>query len=85
MDQLLGTHLWLWPALEPEKLSARARAILQNSDNRLFFSSASIWETAIKRGLGRRDFTTDPLALRDGLLTGGFIEMLITSRHAAGV
>ena len=85
MDHLLDTHLLLWLALEPEKLSARARIILESPANRIFFSLASIWEVAIKFGLGRKDFTLHPITLRDGLVEAGFLEMLVTSKHAAGI
>jgi PIN domain nuclease of toxin-antitoxin system len=53
-----------------------------NEDNDLLFSSASIWEIIIKKGLNRRDFQIDPAALYWGLLDNGYTELDITSRHA---
>jgi PIN domain nuclease of toxin-antitoxin system len=49
------------------------------------FSSASLWEVAIKRGLGRDDFRVDPRLLRRGLLDNGYSELPITSEHAVAV
>lgn len=49
------------------------------------FSSASLWEVAIKRGLGRPDFRVDPRLLRRGLLDNGYSELPITSEHAVAV
>jgi len=82
MKLLVDTHLLLWLALGSSKLSARARAVIDDAGNSLFFSAASIWEVAIKRGLDRDDFTTDPRLLRRGLLDNGYEELPIDSRHA---
>ena len=49
------------------------------------FSAASIWEVAIKNGLGRREFRVDPRRLRRGLLESGHVEMPVTDKHAASV
>ena len=40
------------------------RELVEDSDTELVFSAASIWEVAIKNGLGRRDFRVDPRLLR---------------------
>lgn len=82
MKLLLDTHLLLWAAGEPEKLSAKARALLDDPSNTLLFSAASLWEIAIKRGLDRPDFTVDPAQLRRGLIDNGYIELPISSAHA---
>lgn len=85
MKLLLDTHLLLWAAGQPEQLSAAARLLLNDLANELLFSSASIWEVAIKRSLGRADFRADPRLLRRGLLDNGYAELPITSEHAAAV
>jgi PIN domain nuclease of toxin-antitoxin system len=85
MKILLDTHLLLWAAIEPEKLSSRAMAYLGNEANHLIFSAASIWEVAVKRGLDRPDFRVEPALLRGGLLDAGYEEMGILSRHAVEV
>ena len=82
MKLLLDTHLLLWAAGAPERLSASASTLLQDTHNELLFSSASLWEVAIKRGLGRTDFRADPRVLRRGLLDNGYHELMISSEHA---
>jgi len=81
MKLLLDTHLLLWAAGEPDRLSAKARALLDNPDHELLFSAASLWEVAIKRGLGRADFQVDARLLRRGLLDNGYSELPIVSEH----
>ena len=81
MKLLLDTLLLLWAAGEPKRLSKQARTLIDNPDNELLFSAASLWEVAIKRGLGREDFKVDARLLRRGLLDNGYSELPIISDH----
>ncbi|PTB99304.1 PIN domain nuclease [Marinobacter sp. Z-F4-2] len=85
MNLLLDTHILLWAAAEPSKLSPQATTLIGNEDNRLFFSAASLWEVVIKNGLGRPDFRVDPHLLRRGLVDNGYSELPITSQHTLAV
>ncbi len=82
MKLLLDTHLLLWAAGDQGRLSRAARALIENPDNELIFSAASLWEIAIKRTLGRDDFRADPRLLLRGLLDNGYLELPVTSEHA---
>jgi PIN domain nuclease of toxin-antitoxin system len=81
MKLLLDTHLLLWAAGEPKRLSKQARTLIDDPNNELLFSTASLWEVAIKRGLGREDFKVDARLLRRGLLDSGYRELAIISDH----
>ena len=81
MKLLLDTHLLLWAAGEPKRRSKQARTLIDNPENELLFSAASLWEVAIKRGLGREDFKVDARLLRRGLLDNGYSELPIISDH----
>jgi PIN domain nuclease of toxin-antitoxin system len=85
MKLLLDTHLLLWAAGRPSRLSATARKLIDAPSNELLFSAASIWEVAIKRGLGRSDFQADPRLLRRGLLDNGYNELPILSDHVVAL
>ena len=85
MKFLLDTHLLLWAAAEPRRLSKQTRALIDNPDNDLLFSAASLWEVAIKRGLGRDDFKVDARLLRRGLLDNGYSELPIISDHVVAI
>jgi PIN domain nuclease of toxin-antitoxin system len=83
---LLDTHLLLWAASEPRRISKPARTLIDDPDNQLLFSAASLWEVAIKRRLAegvwrREDFKVDPRLLRRGLLDNGYTELPIRSDH----
>lgn len=81
MNLLLDTHLLLWAAARDRMMSPAADALVQDPDNVLHFSAVSIWEVAIKRGLERPDFQTDPNVLRAGLLANGYREVPVTGAH----
>lgn len=85
MKLLLDTHLLLWAAGEPDRLSVRARSLMEDQDNGLVFSAASLWEVTIKAGLGRADFQIDPHLLRRGLIENGYEELPVTGQHALAV
>ena len=85
MNLWLDTHLLLWAAAEPQRLSAKARALLLDSANQLVFSSASVWEIGIKSGLERMDFKVDPRRLWRMLLISGYRELPVSSEHAVAV
>jgi len=79
MRLLIDTHLLLWAA--NDSLPNKAASYFLNKDNELFFSSASIWEIVIKKGLNRPDFQINPDSLYCGLLDNGYTELSITSFH----
>jgi PIN domain nuclease of toxin-antitoxin system len=78
---LLDTHVLLWAAGQPEKLSESARSLLRTPENSLFFSAASIWEVVIKRSLRRTDFKVDPSRLRKLLVAHGYAELTVAAEH----
>ncbi len=57
--------------------------MIEAGDSEPLFSAASIWEVAIKVGLGRADFQVDAGLLRRGLLDNGYGELPIAGSHAA--
>jgi len=85
MKLLLDTHIILWAAGMPDKLSDSARNLLIEKDSKLFFSAASLWEIVIKRGIGLDDFKVDPHRLRKMLLQNGYSELPVTAEHVLRV
>ena len=85
MKLLLDTHLLLWAAATPERLSHAAMTLMADPQNTLHVSVASLWEVVIKSGLGREDFHADAARLRRGLIDNGYIELPIVAGHAIAV
>lgn len=85
MTALLDTHLLLWAARLPERLPPEVAEFLNDPVSEPVYSAASLWEVAIKSGLGRADFLVDPRLLRRGLLENGYSELPVTGAHAVAV
>ena len=85
MQLLVDTHLLLWSVAASKKLSVKARELLIDPENEVLYSAASVWEIALKSSLGRKDFQVDLPGLLRAFGAAGFVELPITSAHAARV
>ena len=47
MRLLLDTHIALWAISDSKRLSEDIRVLLENKENSVCFSMASVWEVAI--------------------------------------
>ena len=72
MKLLLDTHTFLWALSEPNRLSKKQIAAMEDPTNKVYLSSISITEIAIKASLGKLELVFDPL---DAAEKSGF-EML---------
>jgi PIN domain nuclease of toxin-antitoxin system len=57
---LLDTHVWLWLAMDPPRVSDDLRDRITHGDTEVFVSAASLWEVVIKVGIGKLDLP-DPV------------------------
>lgn len=80
---LLDTHVLLWLAHRPHKLSVRVRDALSDGDNHVLVSPVSAFEISTKSRMGKLEFETD-LAHEFVRLTGahGLDELPISAAHA---
>ncbi|MBF0393560.1 MAG: type II toxin-antitoxin system VapC family toxin [Alphaproteobacteria bacterium] len=85
MRVLLDTHILLWALIDPDRLSVEVRQAIESPANEVLFSSASLWEIAIKTGLGREDFAVEPTEILSAALESGFVELPIHSAAAVKV
>ena len=81
MNLLLDTHLLIWAASMPERLSSAASKLIEQPEHQLHFSGLSLWEITIKRGLERPDFIVASV-LRRGLIENGYTELVIKSSNS---
>ncbi|MGB0430851.1 MAG: type II toxin-antitoxin system VapC family toxin [Bacteroidia bacterium] len=63
MNLIVDTHVLLWAISNTSKLSNKAKRILENNENQIFVSTASLWEISIKKSIGKLefDFSTEEL------------------------
>lgn len=61
MNLLLDTHIVLWALSDDPKLSAKARNMILDANNNIYYSSVSAWEVLLKSTSSKNNntFTTD--------------------------
>ncbi len=83
MRTLVDTHVVLWAASAPDRLSSTARALLEDSEAEILVSAVSTAEIAIKHAIGRLTLPCPIRALIGDLFTvGGFAALPFHHAHA---
>jgi len=85
MKYLLDTHIILWSTLDVKKLSRKAKTILENPDNVLYFSPISLWEISIKHAKHPEQMPITSARVKDLALKMGLIELPVRSRHGVDI
>jgi PIN domain nuclease of toxin-antitoxin system len=78
MNYLLDTHVFLWALSEPEKLSQKAIAVIQNPAHSVFVSAVSSVEITLKQSIGK---LVVPTGLEAEIEVRGFQHLPFSYRH----
>ena len=76
MRILLDTHVLIWLVEGDKNLSTVARSTIEDEDNSLYLSIASLWEITIKLSLGKLDLQLSVDEMVESFLIPGGIEIL---------
>ena len=86
MRVLLDTHAFLWWIADDTHLSGRARAIIADSSNEVFFSAVSGWEIAETARRARLELPRDPESfVSEQVVANGFKVLPLELAHALRV
>lgn len=85
MKLLVDTHAFLWFVAGDARLSRRARRALESDGATLLLSVVSVWEMAIKAGLGRLTLPATAAEYIGGKLQAGLQLLPFDWSHAAAV
>jgi PIN domain nuclease of toxin-antitoxin system len=85
MKLLLDTHVALWAITDSPRLSKQARDLILDAENEIQVSAASIWEIAIKHGLGRGDMPISGEEALGYFRAAGYRLLPVLPEHAAAV
>jgi PIN domain nuclease of toxin-antitoxin system len=86
MSYLLDTHAFLWFITDAPALSPTAKALIEDAENDICLSIASVWEMAIKFSLGKLKMPTPFAEFVETQLRENDIRLLaITTQHIEGV
>ena len=79
MSFLIDTQVFIWFETGSNRLSRRARALLEDANETAYFSAASFWEIAIKRRAGKLAFKG---SARAAVADAGLLELDINAADA---
>jgi PIN domain nuclease of toxin-antitoxin system len=88
MRLLLDTHIALWAIADHPNLSAKARRLIDDPDNHIVVSAATIWEIAVKHALARGGPNDMPISGQAALgyfRDAGFELLDISSAHTVAI
>jgi len=85
MRLLLDTHIALWAVSDDPRLPPKARELIAAPRNLIWVSAVSIWEIAIKHGLGRGEMPVSGLEALEYFRLSGYRLLPVSPEHAAAI
>lgn len=85
MKYLLDSHILIWTLFADERLSREAYAIINDPNNEIYYSVASVWEVGIKHSKSPEKIPVSSQLLTEGCDMAGMISLPITKEHAMAV
>lgn len=85
MKVLIDTHIAMWVVTDDPQLPTKAKEIVEDKKNEIYYSTASIWETTIKHMIRPNDVLVSGHRLEEGCEGLGFICLPILNKHVLEV
>ena len=85
MNILLDTHVALWAITDHPRLTPQARDLILSPRATVWISAATVWEIAIKHGLGRGDMPVSGEEALGYFRSAGYQFLSVEPEHAAAV
>ncbi|MBQ6350676.1 MAG: type II toxin-antitoxin system VapC family toxin [Methanobrevibacter sp.] len=85
MRILLDTHIALWAILNDKLLPIKARDLIIDPDNTIFYSSVSTWEVLLKHADDPKNLYINVRQFIGYCTSSGFIPVNLTNKHIAAV
>ncbi|NOX48385.1 MAG: type II toxin-antitoxin system VapC family toxin [Chlorobi bacterium] len=73
MNYLIDTHILLWYIVGDKRIRPNVKEKIENGNNTVFISNASLWEIAIKISIGKLKLTVSLSELNNYLNKKGFL------------
>ena len=81
MNYLLDTHTFLWFLEGNNSLSSKARIIIEDADNTIYVSIASIWEIAIKISISKLKLSVNLEEVKTEIVKNNFEILPLDFEH----
>ncbi len=81
MNILLDTHIAIWALLDSPRLSHKARELIMDSDNTVYYSVISVWEILLKHEMHPDNMDLTAKAFVENCAGAGFIPLDLRDKH----
>ena len=81
MNLLLDTHILIWALNGDPRLPEKAREMILDADNVIYYSSVSVWEISIKHALHPDDVEFSGRELAAFCQEAGFLSVEMKNKH----
>jgi PIN domain nuclease of toxin-antitoxin system len=85
MNLLLDTHIAIWALNDDLALSEKARKLILDPDNTIYYSTVSVWEVLLKHTRRPGNIPFDESDFSEGCREAGFVPLSLTDKHVLAV
>ena len=85
MNVLLDTHIAIWALNDDPQLSSRARDIILDPDNNIYYSVLSVWEVMLKHSRRPKEIPFDEHDFSISCNDAGFHPLNLMEKHVLAV
>ena len=85
MNLLLDTHIAIWALNDDPALSTKARDLILDPDNAIYYSTVSVWEVMLKHARRPQEIPFDEMDFSQACREAGFIPLNLSDKHVLGV
>ena len=85
MNLLLDTHIAVWALNDDPALSAKARELILDPDNTIYYSAVSVWEVLLKHARRPESIPFDEKDFSEGCREAGFVPLGLADKHILAV
>lgn len=81
MQYLLDTHILIWLLFDSKQLPSKVREVVLNPEDKIYYSTASLWEIDIKHNKHPKDFQFTAKEVADLCLDANIENLPIFNKH----
>ena len=85
MNILLDTHIAIWSLLDSPRLTEKARHLIMEPDNTIYYSVVSVWEVLLKHAGHPDSIDLTPELFSACCIEAGFVPLELKDKHVLTV
>ena len=85
MNLLLDTHIAIWALNDDAALSQKARDLILDPDNSIYYSTVSVWEIMLKHARRPNNIPFNERDFVEGCKEAGFFPLTLADKHVLAV